>query len=234
MLTVQHEPEAVFFWDIPLGRTMDNYLLQRELTFIRKFVNGKAAESKILEIGCGSGRITLPLSRLGLNIGAMDFNAAPLKSFQQKSKAVSLVRGDATHLPFSDDSLDYVLAIQTLLNFDHESFLAECKRILKDEGLLICQFLNRQSYKWLLKKLFNGKQTLNGYSSLGYNEFLHAVAKYDFEVQALSGYNWLPFDRHSNSNWVNTASRLEALLHLDRLRRISPWVLVAARKKSSG
>lgn len=231
MLAVQHEPEAVFFWDIPLGRTMDNYLLQRELAFIRSFVNGKAAESKILEIGCGSGRITLPLSKLGLNIIAMDLNPAPLKSFQQKSKAVSLVRGDAVHLPFSDGSLDYVLAIQTLLNFNHESFLAECKRVLKGEGLLICQFLNRQSYKWILKKLFKDKQTLNGYSCLSYNEFLRVAAKHDFEVQVLSGYNWLPFDRHSNSNWVNTASRLEELLRLDRLSRYSPWVLMAARKK---
>lgn len=85
---------------------------------------------------------------------AMDLNVAPLKSFQRKSKAVALVRGDAAHLPFGDGSFDYVLAIQALLNFDHESLLVACKRILKSEGLLICQFLNRQSYKWLLKKTF--------------------------------------------------------------------------------
>ena len=231
MLTTQRHSEAAFFWDITLGRTMDNYLLQRELAFIRSFINGKAAENKILEIGCGSGRITLPLNKLGLNIIAMDLNTAPLKSFQHKSKAVSLIRGSALHLPFGDDSLDYVLAIQTLLNFDHESFLAECKRVLKDEGLVICQFLNRQSYKWILKTLLKGKQSLNGYSCSGHNEFLHEVVKHDFEVQALSGYNWLPFDRHSNSNWVNTASRLEELLRLDGLSRFSPWVLMAARKK---
>ena len=234
MLTTQDEPDEIFFWDIPLGRTMDNYLLQRELKFIQEFVDGNAATSKILEIGCGSGRITLPLSRHGLNIIAMDLNAAPLASFQSKSKAVSLVRGNAVHLPFVDGSLDYVLAIQTLLNFNHESFLIECKRVLKGGGLLLCQFLNCQSYKWILKKLFKNQRALDGYSCSGYGQFLRAADKYGFEVQALHGYNWLPFDRHSNSNWVNTASRLEERLRLDRLRRFSPWLLVAARNRSSG
>jgi hypothetical protein len=68
----------------------------------------------------------------------------------------------------------------------------------------------------------------------GYDEVLRATTDHGFEVQAVSGYNWLPFSRLSDSALVIPAARIERALRLDRRPTVSPWILVSARKVGWG
>ncbi len=220
-----------FRWDNLLGNTMDNYLLQRELAFSQPLLHGEAQISSLLEVGCGSGRLTRVLSGMVPNVVGLDFDSVPLISFRQKSAKIPLVGGDVRNLPLKDHCFDCVVAIQCLLNFDHFQFLRECNRVLKNDGLLICQFLNLHSYKWISKRLLGRDVQEIVYQS--YDEFAHDVVKFGFDIKQVSGYNWVPFDRFSDSALVSPMALVEKILRLDRLYNISPWVLVAARKRNS-
>ena len=56
--------------------------------------------SEVLELGCGTGRVTIPLARAGLTVTGVDINEAMLKIARDRSKGLSVDyrRGDMTDL----------------------------------------------------------------------------------------------------------------------------------------
>jgi SAM-dependent methyltransferase len=64
------------------------------------------AQGPVLELGCGTGRITLPLGRAGARVVGIDRSEAMLARARQRVRRarlqshVRLVRGDIRHLPF--------------------------------------------------------------------------------------------------------------------------------------
>ena len=65
----------------------------------------------VLELGCGTGRISIPLARAGVPLVGLDRSAPMLARARQRvrrarlSSPVNLVRGDIRFLPFADASL---------------------------------------------------------------------------------------------------------------------------------
>jgi ubiquinone/menaquinone biosynthesis C-methylase UbiE len=79
------------------------------------------AGGRVLELGCGTGRVTMPLARAGVSIVGIDRSGPMLRraarrvrslSFRRdgRRRPVSLVRGDIRTLPFQRDRFDAVLA----------------------------------------------------------------------------------------------------------------------------
>jgi len=64
------------------------------------------ASGRVLELGCGTARIALPLGRAGVHIVGIDRSAPMLERARQRvrrarlQRQVHLVRGDIRHLPF--------------------------------------------------------------------------------------------------------------------------------------
>ncbi len=63
-----------------------------------------AQEGLVLELGCGTGRITVPVVRAGANIVGIDRSAPMLTRARQRLRraraSAMLLRGDIRHLPF--------------------------------------------------------------------------------------------------------------------------------------
>ncbi len=104
--------------------------------------------------------------------------------------------------------------------------------MLRAGGLLIFDALNRHSYKWPLK-LLSARALALPSANLSCNEILRTTIQHGFEIQAVRGYNWVPFTRHSDSALVSVTALVEEMLQLGHYYRISPKILVAARKRSS-
>lgn len=220
-----------FFWDNIRDTTMDRYLYQRENAFIRRVLGVSAQPRRLQDVGCGSGRMTLPLHDAGHDVVGLDNDAGALAAFQHRSNAVPLIMGDAQWLPFADGRFDCVVAIQILQYVDHHQFLQECNGVSSNGGLLIFESLNRRNYKRVLRRLVGCVADLGPSYNLSYGEILQATADHGFDIQAVSGYNWVPFDQFSNSALMGVAALVEKTLRLDRCYSISPWILVAARKR---
>jgi SAM-dependent methyltransferase len=152
-----------------------------------------------------------------------------------------LIASNALHMPFRDESRSVIIAIHCFDHLDRTRFLRECSRVLRVGGLLLFDFLNRHSYKVMLKKLLRRlrfssapgfeDKWLNVWS---YSEALQAIDGAGCTVHRAMGYGWIPFSVDSESKLVPRTGRAERALRLGGWPNVSPRVLVAARKLASG
>jgi ubiquinone/menaquinone biosynthesis C-methylase UbiE len=127
------------FYDWENARTLG----RRDIPFWQQFALNAAGD--VLELGCGTGRITLPLARARARIVGIDRSAAMLARANQRFTRVGLrgttrlVRGDICHLPFGVSTFSAVLApygvLQSLLRErDLTATLEAVHRALKRGG----------------------------------------------------------------------------------------------------
>ena len=90
---------------------------RRDVPFWRRVT--AQADGPVLELGCGTGRVSLPLARAGVSVVGVDRSAPMLDrarrritkaSTRQFATALRLVRGDIRALPFGAGAFPMVLA----------------------------------------------------------------------------------------------------------------------------
>ncbi len=102
-------------------------------------------ESRILELGVGTGRIALPIIRAGYHYTGIDVAPrmldklrAALAEIPGAAERVTLVEGDITELPFADRSFDVVITVHVYhLIADRARAIAEGVRVLDRPGVAL-------------------------------------------------------------------------------------------------
>jgi len=97
---------------------------------------------KILDVGCGTGELSLLLAGMGYQITGIDLSNKMLSVARSKATASQLkaqfVTGDAESLNFDDESFDALINRHLLWTLPHpDSALREWKRVLTKEGRVI-------------------------------------------------------------------------------------------------
>ena len=96
--------------------------------------------SRVLEVGVGTGRIALPLSRNGYRYTGIDLSVEMMRVLRAKPsrQPIDLVRADASRLPFGVFTLDAVVAVHIFhLIDDWSAAMDELRRVLRPGGLLL-------------------------------------------------------------------------------------------------
>jgi SAM-dependent methyltransferase len=105
---------------------------------------------RVLDTGCGDGRLLLSLARQGLCVVGVDASAAMLHRARDRARAaglpIRLVCADVGALPFHDEAFDAVAAV-TVLCFvgDVPPVLREMARTVRRGGRLVIGELGRWS-----------------------------------------------------------------------------------------
>lgn len=133
-----------------------------EKHFIHKYFTKKA---KLLDLGCGTGRTTIPLFKQGYKIIAVDITLAMITEAKQIAKQKKLriqyQVDDATKLSFKDNTFDYVLFSNqgwTQIPDKRERLraLKEMRRVLKPSGICIFtahpRVMNRSFFLFWIKQ----------------------------------------------------------------------------------
>ena len=104
---------------------------------------GASKNKLVLEIGVGSGRNALPLMKevelqfVGLDLSKEMLTLANIKMSAFK-RCLSLILGDAEHLPFVDEAFDAIVCMSTMHYFTfQDNMLKRLSRLLKREGTFV-------------------------------------------------------------------------------------------------
>ena len=98
------------------------------------------AKIKILEIGCGPGALAEALHRWypKAEITAIDRDSSFISFAQNNIAGVTFMEGDATRLPFADNTFDVTISNTVQEHVEPTAFWGEQKRVLKSGGVCLC------------------------------------------------------------------------------------------------
>ena len=124
--------------------------IEREEAAFIKDVLSLSSGARILDAGCGFGRLSIPLAELGMDVVAMDISVdmtTKTVAFAQEANVRLDVReGDFRHCHYQEAFDAIVCADTTFGSFsdaDNFSTLVAFRDSLREEGLLYLEVLNR-------------------------------------------------------------------------------------------
>jgi ubiquinone/menaquinone biosynthesis C-methylase UbiE len=167
---------------------------QTEIPLTRRAL-GARPQDRVLEAGCGTGRMTRRLAKGIHDLVAIDFSFESLRVNQRKLQAaglthIPLIQADLCHLPFAPGVFDRVVSCQVLEHIPgHDArtqAVAELARVVRPDGTLALS-----AYKHsLLTRLFAQKEGEHE-GGIPYFRFtrreLREVLGHAFEVHHITG-----------------------------------------------
>jgi len=126
--------------------------------FIKDFFNKyRIKNSKVLDLGCGTGRHSIFFAQKGLEVVALDLSEIPIRILADRikgksyGKKIKLVTTSAGKIPCSNDYFDIVASIAVLHHGtikQIKSWFKEVKRVLKKGGYLLISVLSKNDFRY--------------------------------------------------------------------------------------
>ncbi|HOW27546.1 MAG TPA: class I SAM-dependent methyltransferase [Elusimicrobiota bacterium] len=169
-----------------------------ECDFIEKEIGFNKAV-RIIDIGCGTGRHSIELTKRGYNVTGVDLSESQLARAMEKAKAagmaIDFLKHDARNLPFKDE---FDLAIMlceggfSLMETDEMNFeiLKNATKALKDKGKLIFTTLNG---------LFPLFHSVNEFYKSAQKEGQSQCKECSFDLMTFRDYNTVVFEDDSGT-----------------------------------
>lgn len=105
---------------------------------LQSLLDAAGKGSRLLEVGTGTGRISIPLLERGADLIGCDISAKMLSRQREKYPAARLARSDAAYLPFPSGYFDAVLGVHVMhLIGPWREALREFKRVLCPDGVFL-------------------------------------------------------------------------------------------------
>jgi SAM-dependent methyltransferase len=127
-------------WDeIPADQPMENTDVY-PLKYAEETI--KDLNAKVLEAGCGAGRILRYYHNQGVNIIGIDFIEVAIDKLKEIDSSLKVEVGDITNLCFDDQSFKYILAFGLYhnLEFGLDQSIKETHRVLENGGSVCASF----------------------------------------------------------------------------------------------
>jgi SAM-dependent methyltransferase len=158
-------PDNTPFWNQAAGTKQFTHPLDHA-----RFTNALSRDARILDFGCGQGRLCAELMELGFR-GVVGVDSSPemIHAARKVCPDFSFVVNDGGRLPFAADGFDAALlfAVLTCIPDDaaQKNLLAEFKRILRPGGLLLISDYPLQADARNLDRYAKFSQEAGGYGS---------------------------------------------------------------------
>lgn len=134
------------FYDWENARTFGT----RDVAFWRRLA--RRGRGRVLELGCGTGRLLLPIARTGRPVTGVDRSFAMLSQAQARVERLrakrrpDLIRADIRDLPFASEAFTLIMApyglLQSLVrDADLDRALSEAARVLRRGGLFVADLV---------------------------------------------------------------------------------------------
>ena len=132
----------------------------------------------VLDAGAGFGRHAFEIARLGGRIVALDYADEEVRMTRatfgamievkdiEADRYVGALRGDATKLPFADNTFDRVITSEVLEHIqDDVSAIAELARVVRPGGTLACTVPSwwPEKINWMLSDEYHAPKSVGGH-----------------------------------------------------------------------
>ncbi len=134
--------EMSVFW----AEIADKSQTQRQLQFLKKHL---ISNGYVLDLACGTGRHSIPLTQQGYAMVGMDVSANLLKIAKKRWSKLEVVRGDMRFLPFKAHAFAVVISMDTSFGYlpsekDDLVSLTEIHRTMSKNGVMVLDVFNRE------------------------------------------------------------------------------------------
>jgi len=107
-----------------------------EVKKIEQFVSLKG--KKVLEIGCGNGRVSIFLNKRAKKLISIDCNPESIKKAKEKSWKIDFRVGSGENLEFKENSFDVIVFIFSLHHHnDPGKAISEAFKVLNEKGKVV-------------------------------------------------------------------------------------------------
>jgi len=152
--------------------------------------------SRVLDVGCGTGEISLEIQKRGYKVIGIDFSRVAIEIATEQGLTCQVVDVDEG-LPFSDDEFDVIWATDIVEHvFDPIFVLKEMNRVLVSDGVLLAtipydlhlsnrlRILIGKSYQENVYKRYK-QYKHHTFFSLGLLKYMMKEASFDIEKNML-------------------------------------------------
>ena len=159
---------------------------------------------RILDLGCGTGRNSIPLARQGFSVYATDLSSTGIDIARGKAQSLSIdtihfKQHDMRSIPFTSGFFDAVICVWTIFHGtldDIQRTIGEILRVLRTDGMVLADFLSISDSTYGIgqeveRNTFLGEKTgeedvPHHYSTRG--ELVHLFADFDdVKIRSVSG-----------------------------------------------
>ena len=125
------------------GRAAAGPIIELWMGFVAKYIN-KGRETRLLDVGCGTGRFTLPIAkRFNCRVTGADMSSEMLEKAKDKD-INGIIRWqiqDIHEMTYSDESFDVIFMSNVIHHCDTPAkALNECHRVLADNGVILIRY----------------------------------------------------------------------------------------------
>ncbi|GAV19887.1 ubiquinone/menaquinone biosynthesis methyltransferase [Mariprofundus micogutta] len=123
-----------------------------ELSKVMRLLDQTSKSAKVVEIGCGTGRILMECVEAGYSVDGADASSSMLGKLQEKLEekgaSQSLDVAEAAKLPYEDNSYDVAYTVRLLNQTESKAYaknvIIEMMRIVRPEGRVLVECVNEQ------------------------------------------------------------------------------------------
>ncbi len=165
---------------------------------------------RLLDIGCGGGLLSEPMSRLGATMVGADASEKNIKTASAHAHETGIDIDyrhiTAEELAHAGEKFDAILNMEVIEHVaDIPSFLGACHHMLKDDGCMVMSTLNRTAKSWAMAIVgaeyilrWLPKGTHDWHKFLKPSELARTLNGCKFDVTNIKGMVYSPF----SGNWT--------------------------------
>lgn len=138
-----------------------NNFLKKRMSIVTPMLNIETG-NEVLDLGCGTGRLLLGVSKMGAKVTGLDYSYRLLALAKERFQTAGigkykLILADASSIPIKDRYYDHVICIG-LLDYvlDIRSIINEINRVLKDQGIAVVTIPKKFTPFLIFRSRFGG------------------------------------------------------------------------------
>jgi SAM-dependent methyltransferase len=212
------------------------------MSYIHRYAS---RQSRILEVGAGTGRYSIALAKEGMDVTAVELVESNLEVLRNNSKGMGNLKsfqGDATDLSrFPDNSFDVTLSLGPMYHLyepcEVNSAIDEAIRVTKPDGVILFAFLS--VFALMYANYFYGN-----WSGGQAENFTDDYQVRHFKEQVFTGYDVAEFEalfRGKPVEWITTAGvdgllepiekRPDFSMTDEEFKALAEWYLAFSEKR---